>query len=426
MAHKAIIAKIESIVPIEGADRIQVGYVLGEPVVISKEYKVGDMGVFFPVDVQLSEEYCSRNNLFRDSSKNSDNTKKGFFEDNRRVRAQPFLKVRSCGLFMPIDSLSYTGNCVWELGQTFDVINGISICQKYISEQAKKKMTSSGGKKAVKQVLYPTFEKHVDSEQFKHFASSIRPGSLLSFHAKVHGTSFRVGKVKKMIELSWYQKILNKLGAKIPNYVYDYVVGTRNVIIENEDKEGFHGSEAFRFEVMEQIKPFLQDGMTVYGEIAGYANGKPIMPNGSVKALKDKRYTDKYGETNVFSYGCKEHEYRFHIYRITREAVNGDIVDMSAKEVESWCEQRGLLGTFEISPQQVYNGDEEKLRALVEELTERPSVLTADYINPAQIGEGIIVRVDYDDKTPKFFKSKSYAFRVMEGLVEVEDMETLS
>lgn len=423
--HKVIVAKIDRVVPIEGAETVQQGFVLGEQVVISKDWKEGDIGIFFPIDVQISEEYCHVNNLYRDSAKNKNIEKKGFFEDSRRVRAQTFLKVRSCGLFMPLDSLSYTGNCVWEIGQTFDEINGVKICQKYISEQTRRKI-ANGSTKPTKQSLYPTFAKHVDSEQFKHFVSSIRPGSLLSFHAKIHGTSFRVGKVKKIITLNWKQKLLNLLGAKIPDYVYDYVVGTRNVIIENESKEGFHGSEAFRFEVMEQIKPFLQDGMVVYGEIAGYANGKPIMPNGDIKALKDKRYTDKYGNTNVFSYGCKEHEYRFHIYRITREAVNGDIIDMSAKELEAWCEQRGLLGTFEISPQQVYNGDEEKLRSLVEELTERPSVLTSDYINPVQIGEGIIIRVDYDGVAPKFFKNKSYAFKVLEGMIETEDIETMS
>jgi len=423
--HKAIVAKIDSVVPIQGADRIHVAYVLGEPVVVSKEWDVGYTGILFPVDLQLSEEYCHENNLFRDNTKNKDTTKKGFFENNRRVRAQPFLGVRSCGYFASCESVGYTGEYPTNIGEQFDELNGHKICQKYISEKARQAIANNSTKQA-KASLYPTFEKHVDSEQFKHFASSIRPGSLLSFHAKVHGTSFRVGKVRKQIELSWYQKLLNKLGANIQPYEYALTVGTRNVVIESEEKEGFHGSEGFRFEVAKVLEPFLENGMIVYGEIAGYANGKPIMPNGDVKAIKDKRYTDKYGNTNVFSYGCKEHEYRFHIYRITRETVNGENIDMSAKEVESWAQERGLLATFEVSPQQVYNGDEDSLRELVELLTERPSVLTADYINPIQIGEGIIIRVDYDKATPKFFKSKSFAFRAMEGLVDVPDMETIS
>src|SRR5690554_3202944 len=93
--HKAIIAKITETTPIPGADRIHVAKVLGESVIVSKEWKEDMVGVLFPVDLQLSEEFCHHNNLFRDSEKNKDKTKKGFFENNRRVRAQPFLKVKS-------------------------------------------------------------------------------------------------------------------------------------------------------------------------------------------------------------------------------------------------------------------------------------------------------------------------------------------
>lgn len=58
MAHKAIIAKISAVEEIPGADKIHLATVLGEKVVVSKEWGVDHIGVFFPVDVQLSEEYC--------------------------------------------------------------------------------------------------------------------------------------------------------------------------------------------------------------------------------------------------------------------------------------------------------------------------------------------------------------------------------
>lgn len=426
MAHKAIIAKIDSIVPIEGADRIQVGYVLGEPVVISKEYKVGDMGVFFPVDVQLSEEYCSRNNLFRDSSKNSDNTKKGFFEDNRRVRAQPFLKVRSCGLFMPVDSLSYTGNCVWELGQTFDVINGISICQKYISEQAKKKM-ANGSTKPTKQSLYPTFEKHQDTEQFLHFIERIPTGSLIHITAKAHGTSWRVGKKRQQLLLPRWKQLVNKF---VPVFStqseYQMVVGTRNVILENEDKEGFHGSEKFRYDMAKEIYPYMEDGMTCYGELIGFANQLPLMPSHNVEALKDKSYTEKYGSVVTWDYGCKEHEYKWFVYRITREGINGENIDMSQMEMEQWCKERNIPYTLKVCDPFVYDGDSEALKNKVISLSERGDLLAECYLNPKTYGEGVVVRVESGKKNPDFYKYKNFAFRVGEGIIEVEDMETLS
>lgn len=425
MAHKCIVAKIDRTVAIEGADRIHIAFVLGEQVIVSKDWQEGMVGLFFPVDLQLSEQYCKENNLFRDSTKNMDETKKGFFEASRRVRAQPFLKVKSTGYFASLDSLDYLGKVNLKLGDQFDELNGVLVCEKYISEKAKQKIANSSTKK-VKLVEFPTFNKHVDSEQFKHFAERIEAGSILYFHAKVHGTSFRVGHLPRTITLPRWKEYVNRFVPVFKTEVMDHVVGTRNVIIENQDKEGFHGSEAFRFEVADILGTFIEPGMTIYGEIAGYANGRPIMPNHSVKALKDKRYTDKYGNENVYSYGCPEGQYRFHIYRITHQKLNGESVDMTQEQLEKWCDNRGLTRTVDVHPKMVYDGDVQKLRDLVEELTERPDVLTEDFINPQQIGEGIIIRVDNGKGTPDFYKSKSYAFRVMEGLAEADDMETMS
>ena len=75
-----------------------------------------------------------------------------------------------------------------------------------------------------------------------------------------------------------------------------YIAGSRRVtLFEDKDKqkEGFHGSEAYRFEVLDQFKGHLEKGMTVYGEIAGYVNGKPIMSSHSTKVLKNKEFTKK-------------------------------------------------------------------------------------------------------------------------------------
>ena len=74
----------------------------------------------------------------------------------------------------------------------------------------------------------------------------------------------------------------------------------------------------------------------------------------------------------------------------------------------------------------VDNGDVRTLQDLVSDLTERPELLTEDYIDPSHVSEGIIVRVDNGKMTPQFYKSKSYAFRVMEGLCQAEDVEDAS
>lgn len=436
MGHKIIVARISAVQTIENADRIQAATVLGETVVVSKEHQVGDIGLFFPVDLQLSEQFCRENNLFRRAEQNVDKTKTGFFDENRRVRAQPFLKVKSSGLFMPFSSVSFTGyplDCFIE-GQSFDELNGIKLVQKYVSKASKEK--GEGNKtKAAKKDYSPFFAKHVDSEQFRHYADKIKAGSLVHIHAKVHGTSARMGFLPVMRELPSWKTKLNKWIGHITKkktfheeYVYDYVVGTRNVVLKtgDETKTGFHGSEQFRFDVFEQVKPHLEKGMTIYGEIAGYANGKLIMPEHSVEALKNKDFVKKYGKTTAYKYGCAEHEYRFHIYRITMTTEEGTAIDFTQAQIDAWCTARGLLGPVSVHPPFIYDGDVETLRQLVDQLTERPDVLTEDYIDPSHVSEGVILRVDGDKLIPDFYKSKSWAFRAMEGLCEVEDPEDAS
>lgn len=431
MAHKAIVASITSVQEIPGAEKIQVATVLGEQVIVSKDWGVGTRGVFFPVDVQLSHNYCANNNLYRNKDLNKDISKSGFFETNRRVRAQPFMKVRSSGYFTSFSSFGYIGESYVNVlealpnGVEFDSVGEEKICEKYVSQATRDAINKQNRPKQAKKDYAPLFEKHVDSQQFKHYVSSIPLGALLSFHAKVHGTSHRSGYTKVANDLNWFKLKVNRLFKRevFPTHRWDYVVGTRNVILRTSDKEGFHGSEAFRFEVAEQLKPHLEKGMCVYGEIAGYANGKPIMAVHSAEATKDKHFIKKFGKEIVYKYNCKEHEYRFHIYRITRLTEDGRNIDMSQMELDQWCLDRGFLGPLEVAPKEVYNGDADKLIAKVSQLTENGVGESADWIDPTHPTEGIIIRIDCGKATPMFLKSKNHNFRVMEGMCEALDTE---
>lgn len=432
--HKAIVTRVTEVIEIPGADRVQISVVLGEHCVTSKEVNVGDVGILFPVDVQLSEEFCSENNLFREKEMNKDKTKAGFFDANRRVRAQPFLKVRSEGLFMPIDCVNYTGvdgTTEFVVGASFDEVNGRPICQKYINEKTKDAKTTQAPS-AKRKIAVPDFLEHTETEHFKYSAGKIRKGDVLFFHSKRHGTSGRSGHHKVRRDVTGLRAVVNKLTmAMFGKTVYDefeweYVTGSRRVVLNaSKEKGGFHGSNQFRFDITESLKPFLEKGYTFYYEIVGYVNGSPIMSTHDVRTLKDKKYTNKYGENISYSYCCKEHEYKVFIYRITVQDQNGNIRDLSQKELEKFCKDRELGYTLEVHEPIVYDGDELALRHKVEELTERWDVLSEDYEDNRHVTEGIIVRVENGGAKPLFLKSKGYAFRVMEGhetAVNVEDM----
>lgn len=385
-------------------------------------------GGLFPAEAQLSEDFCKNNNLYRDSDRNKDKNKKGFFGNNRRVRAQPFLKVKSEGFFCGLDCFDYLSEEIpQEVGSQFDEIGDSEICRKYISPQTARKLNAKESQKKKTHIEVSNFSKHVDTEQFKYEIDKIEKGSLISIHSKKHGTSGRYCKIKTIRKpKNIFQKVLKKVGL-FNQERYEYLVGSRNVILyPDQYADGFHGSEQFRFDILEELKPYLTDDMIIYVEIVGYVNGSPIMGNHSIEMLKDRKMTKKYGKSITYSYGCKEHEFKFHIYRIS--ISNDDIqIDFSDRQCRKWCSDRGFEYARSVCKPFIYDGNAEALRELVEELTERPECLCEDYTDPRHISEGVVLRIENEKLIPMFQKSKSYNFKVLEGIfkeanVDAEDV----
>ena len=103
----ATIVKIDRLFPLENCDNLLGFSIFGYTAIVSKDTKEGDIGIVFTAETQLSEDFCKENNLYRDATLNSDQTKKGYIEANRRVRAVKLRGNKSSALFLPIESLSY-------------------------------------------------------------------------------------------------------------------------------------------------------------------------------------------------------------------------------------------------------------------------------------------------------------------------------
>ena len=84
--YSAIVVEIKTIIPLENCTNVQGAIIMGNQVVVSKDIKVGDIGLYFPLECQLSKEYLSNNNLYNKPELNVDNTKKGYFDENGRIR----------------------------------------------------------------------------------------------------------------------------------------------------------------------------------------------------------------------------------------------------------------------------------------------------------------------------------------------------
>jgi hypothetical protein len=194
--YAAIVVEIKTLVPLDKCDNVQAAIIMGNQVVVSKEVKVGDIGLFFPVETALSKEYLSANNLYRKPELNNDSTQKGYFEENGRIRCVKFRGHKSEGLFMPMLSIDFAFKNVssygFNLGDCFDELNNVPICSKYIVK-ANKTPGQPGSKKNKADKKYESklvenqFRFHEDTSQLYRNIHKINPDDLISITYKLHG-----------------------------------------------------------------------------------------------------------------------------------------------------------------------------------------------------------------------------------------------
>ena len=85
--YTAYIVRINELRKHSNADRLQVANIFDCNVIVDMNTKVGDIGIFFPVDGQLSKAYCEQNNLCRKKDENGKNIGGYLDESKRNVRA---------------------------------------------------------------------------------------------------------------------------------------------------------------------------------------------------------------------------------------------------------------------------------------------------------------------------------------------------
>jgi len=429
--YTATVVEIKNIIPMftakgEPCNTIQATTIFGNNVVIGKDTKVGDVGLFFPVETQLSKEFLFENSLYRKLEINKDITHKGLFEENGRVKCQKLQGNPSMGFFCPIDYLTFAmGKAHRELlniGDSFDFWADFEICRKYIPKnQRTPGQGNANGKGKVKRVsrlVDNQFRLHYDTSQLGKNIHLFNPDTIVSITRKLHGTSLVVSKVLVKKKLSVWQRILQKLGANVITTEFGNIYSSRKVV-QNQFEEGekefnsFYGGtikENIYKTSNDELKEFLVDGMTIYAEVVGY-----LSTGASIQ--------------KPFDYGCAENQHAIYIYRITYTNAIGNVFEFSAKQVQNWCNLRGLkpvpelyYGTFrnlfpEISTEQHWH--ENVLIKLREKYLEFDEPMCRNKVPT----EGVVVRLE---DTGEAFKFKSFTFLKAEtdNLDKgVEDME---
>ena len=457
MAYCGYVVRVEKLRQHTNADRLQIATFFGNDTIVGLDVQIGDMGVYFPVDGQLSERFCQVNDLVRRKDENG-NSCGGYMDpDKRNIKAIKLRGEKSDGLYMPLTA--FTDFCKisdLKIGDQITVLNGEEICRKYIPRANKSASRGAGkGVGRAKANIAPTFYEHVDTAQLAYNLAAFKPGDLVQLTLKMHGTSGRTGYLPLVhTKRTWLDKLLRRPGKSYMEY--GYITGTRRVVLDGKREGGFYDSDDFRHAMAAKFEGKLRKGEVVYYEIVGFQgpNGAPIMSQVANSKVKDKEFAKQYGDITTFSYGCDQsgnYEETFandisdgavvriapccdvYVYRITMVNEDGDVVEYSPDQIRERCEQMGVHYVHEFIrffiPDHVpgLHGDwipvdpAEYLVKRVEEYFDGP-----DPIGKTHVREGIVVRI-CNRTNFAVYKHKNFAFKVLEGIAKDEatapDME---
>ena len=452
--HCGYVVQIKELFPHSNADRLQIVKIFDQSVIVGLDVKVGDIGIFFPTDLQLSVEYCEQNNLVRKKDENGNNIG-GYLEpDKRNIRAMRLRGEKSEGLLMPLESLKYTGETKFSVGDKIEIVNGHEICRKYIPRGNSPAAAGRGGHRTRHHhaPIAPLFAEHADTEQLVYNLEAFRPGDIVEITLKMHGTSGRTGYLPRLkgYKRSLIDRIFKREGT--PIYDWGYVSGTRRVVLNDFDDGGFYGSNEFRKQHADAFEGKLHKGETAYYEIVGFTtNGTPIMPQAKNNKISDKNFIKMYGDTTTFSYGCAPEprlaminaetgeithavpQSDMYVYRMTMTNEDGDVVEYTPDFMRYRCEQmgvkcvpvlwRGIIPSFtdkeHTNEIRAFNGEEfvwttpgEWVKNIAECYYDG-----SDPVGKTHVREGVVIRI-LNRAYFTAYKHKNFSFKVLEGLAK--------
>lgn len=418
--YQAIIARIKTR-PHPNADRLQLADVCGTTVVVGLNHQDGELGVYFPTDGILSHEFCLANHLYNKNAKAKlglpIDGPVGFFDHHRRVRAQSFRGEKSDGFWLPLSCLGdgQKGKDSLDEGYMFDHWGGVRLCEKWTTKATRVGGAPGSPARGRKGEL-PGFPKHMDTEQWFYYEREILnlKSPMLTFTEKLHGTSHRVGRVKDITK-KWWQFWK-------PDYRIEH--GSRNVVLTDRTGDtSFYGTDAFRYGATKDCLAGIRKGEVLYGEIIGsVAAGTPIMPAGTTpKEFAKERAI--YGDTITWTYGLADGHCEFVLYRVVQFNEDAEAVELSHAQVVRRAKDLGLrvvptIGSV-VLPLEMDEEFQKTLRGQVMMQTGDPSA--PSMLNPAMPREGVVIRVDTHDGHTKFYKNKSFFFKVLEGIAKIDD-----
>ena len=481
------VVKVGELVPVENSDRLMQTRINGESIVVNKaDVKEGDVMLYVSNECQISGWFLGANNMYRHHTLNHNATEveerikqdpdflktdeakamTGYFEDNGRVR---MIKLRGCpsfGVLFKPESLRqalYTNGLVgytdfdWEklVGTDFDCLefdgkladgeSTLPFVRAYVPKRTEPRQHGQKGVSRwdrLNRMVPGQFKLHYDTAPLKKHLMDFKPQTEITVSVKMHGTSFICGNLLTNIPLRFF-RIRRWLNEHLHTHIkearqeYGMIVSSRKVIKNEwsncEHPEGYYGQDIWT-EYGNMLYPYIDKGITIYGEICGYLTGDQKM------IQKD------------YDYGCKPGENIIMIYRATQH-VDGVLKEFSIREVGHLTEviksrmssagDKNVGRVLNILNIVLYQGTvaqllagignvpdpkaEYDMRDFPDTLAERCQIEKRE---PLCTGhkvprEGVVVRIE-GDEVPEAFKLKSLAFLEQEkkaidkGEVDIE------
>lgn len=438
--YLAKIVKLSNVRKHTKADRLQCVMIDGNNVIVGIDVHNDDIGVFFPLESQINQEFLSALSLFRDKELNKDKEKAGFFENHRRVRALKLRDERSEGFWIELDKFCEVYSLKYDdvaklVGTEFNLVKDssgreIELCKKFHLKNSLKEMRAKGMSTKRTQrgfwarlinkfrskpediLLEGQFNFHIDTPQLAKNIHRVEIDDHVTITQKMHGTSFICSKILTKRKLSLPEKISKVFKVKIDENEYTNLYSSRRVIknLNKNAKNHFYKVDIWEL-VNKKIVDSLRPGMTVYGEIVGFLpTGEPIQKG--------------------YDYGCASTEYKFYIYRITTTDPLGHVLDWSWEQIKAWCSLAGFNHVPELYSGYMRNwkNGNFNFENLLEELKSEYLEKKCWNCNNDVWDEGIILRRD-NYLTFNVFKLKSFNFWQYEtkmlddGIVDLESAE---
>src|ERR1035437_235898 len=328
--YAATVVEIKNRIPLDNCDNVVATAIFGFQAIVGKEVKVGDVGIVFPAETQLSDEYCHNNNLYRHGDRNLDQSKKGYIEDNRRIKAVKFRGNNSSCFFVSLESLKWTGVDIKDLkvGNEFDELDGKKICQKYVVFMPTPR-NYIAQKKNFSRVESKHMPEHLDSDNFHKWGDTVPDDKQIIVTQKIHGTSIRIGNTFAKRKLNIFERIAKLAGIQVSEFTHDYIYGSRKVIkdVNNPYQNHFYGSDIWSREG-ERVKGLLPKNYIVYGELVGWTGELPIQKN--------------------YTYNIEKGVAELYVYRIAIVNEDGFLTDLSWDQTVEFCKSVGLKHVVEV------------------------------------------------------------------------------